>query len=71
MLQNNGNIGEERWKFPSWVLRECPAGDQTNKLHTLTKYVSHSVFEYIDEIDDYDQCILRVQENQLTSFLSH
>ena len=30
-------------------------GHQPNKLRTLTNYASHSVFEHIDEIDDYDQ----------------
>ena len=41
-------------------LSECSqnvpqGGHQPNKLRTLTNYASHSVFEHIDEIDDYDQ----------------
>ena len=47
-------------------LAECSenvpqGGLQANNLLTLTNYVPHSVFEHIDEIDDYDQCIAKLE----------
>ena len=47
-------------------LAECSknapqSGRQPNKLRTLTNYVSQFVFEHIDEIDDYDQCIAKLE----------
>ena len=47
-------------------LEECSenvpeGGRQPNKLRTLTNYVSHSVFEHIDELDDYDACIAKLE----------
>ena len=47
-------------------LAECSknvpqGGRQPNKLHTLTNCVSHSVFEHIDENDDCDQCIAKLE----------
>ena len=34
---------------------------QPNKLRSSTNYVPHYIFEHIDEIDDYDQCIAKLE----------
>ena len=60
----------KQWKY--WrktfenFLTECTeavpeGGRQPNKLRTLTNYVSHSVYEYIDDIDSYDECIAKLE----------
>lgn len=38
------------------------SGRQPNKLRTLINYVSHTVYEYIDELEDYDECIMKLEE---------
>ena len=47
-------------------LEECtesvPAGGRRpNKLRALTNYVSHSVYKHIDELNDYDLCIAKLE----------
>ena len=38
------------------------SGRQPNKLRTLINYVSHTVYEYIDELENYDECITKLEE---------
>lgn len=57
----------KHWKMTfKNFLDECTEaageGRQPNKLRALINYISHSVYEYIDEETDYDACVQKLEE---------
>ena len=64
----DANEPEAAFKWKHWYrtltdyFADCEeqGGRQPNKLRTLTKCVSHSIYQHIDEIAEYDDCIQKL-----------